>query len=209
MTLPKYAQVAATIRAQIADGILAPGAPAPSGAALARATGYSTLTCRRALRILIKEGTLVPGASPGARPRVPRPESTPGERTLADAARALSASLAARRHAFGLTQPHLAEKTGVSVTTVGHAETGRVWQSRRFWELADKALEADGELLRLHDGYRAATTAGPSTESELPSGAVAAEVPSAAEPPPTPASILIVWTDGATTAVPISRETRL
>ena len=45
----------------------------------------------------------------------------------------------------------------MSVTTVGHAETGRLWQSRRFWELADKAVSADGELLALHDAYRAAS----------------------------------------------------
>lgn len=57
MTLPKYAQVAESIRAQIAEGTLKPGQPAPSGAPLARATGYSTLTCRRALRTLIKDGT--------------------------------------------------------------------------------------------------------------------------------------------------------
>jgi DNA-binding XRE family transcriptional regulator len=72
------------------------------------------------------------------------------------AARALSASLATRRRAAGLTQPQLAELVDMSVTTVGHAETGRVWQSRAFWERADKALNADGELLALHDTYRAA-----------------------------------------------------
>ena len=48
-----------------------------------------------------------------------------------------------------------------SVTTVGHAETGRTWQARYFWENCDKALDAHGELLRLHDAYRAATTADP------------------------------------------------
>jgi hypothetical protein len=32
-----------------------------------------------------------------------------------------------------------------------HAETGRLWQSREFWEKADAALAADGELARLHD----------------------------------------------------------
>ena len=66
-SLPKYARVAANVRAQIAAGILVPGASAPSGAELARATGYSTLTCRKALRGLIKDGVLVPGASPNAR----------------------------------------------------------------------------------------------------------------------------------------------
>ena len=71
MSPPKYKQVAERVRAQIADGMLMPGEPAPSGAALARVTGYSTLTCRKALRILISDGVLVAGASPGARPRVP------------------------------------------------------------------------------------------------------------------------------------------
>jgi DNA-binding FadR family transcriptional regulator len=136
VSVPKYVQVAASIRAQIADGVLMPGEPAPSGAALSRVTGYSVLTCRRALRILINDGVLVPGTSPGARPRVPA--GTPGAQTLASAARALSAALAVRRRDAGLTQPQLAEIIGMSLTTIGHAETGRVWQSRRFWELADK-----------------------------------------------------------------------
>jgi Helix-turn-helix domain len=50
------------------------------------------------------------------------------------------------RRAAGLTQPQLAEVVGVSVTSVGHAETGRLWQSRRFWEHVDKGLSAGGEL---------------------------------------------------------------
>jgi hypothetical protein len=66
----------------------------------------------------------------------------------------LSAALASRRRAAQLTQPQLAELADVSVTTIGHAETGRLWQSRRFWEHADKALNADRELLALHDAYR-------------------------------------------------------
>lgn len=156
MTLLKYEQVAAGIRAQVANGTLAPGLPVPSGMALSRATGYSVLTCRRALRDLIKAGVLVPGASRAARPRVASLTPLPSERDRASAAGALSAALAARRRAAGLTQPQLAEILGMSVTTVGHAETGRLWQSRRFWEQADKWLCADGELLTLHDAYRAA-----------------------------------------------------
>ena len=70
-TVPKYLLVAASVRAQIEDGALLPGELVPSGAALARKTGYSVLTCRRALRVLIVEGVLVSGASSGARPRVP------------------------------------------------------------------------------------------------------------------------------------------
>lgn len=149
---PKYAKVAARIRAQIAGGVLVPGESVPSGAALARTTGYSVVTCRQALRILLRDGVLVPGATPGARLRVPGC----GEEDRDGAARALSASLATRRRAAGLTQPRFADLIDMSVTSVGHAETGRVWQSRAFWERADKVLDADGELLALHDTYRAA-----------------------------------------------------
>jgi GntR family transcriptional regulator len=96
---PKYAQVAAIVRAQVADGTLRPGEAAPSGAHLARLTGFSALTCRKGLGSLIREGVLSPGASPAARPRVSVPEGTPA----GQAARALSCGLAARRHAWGLT----------------------------------------------------------------------------------------------------------
>jgi hypothetical protein len=156
--MPKYARVAEDVRAQIADGTLRPGQPAPSGAALSRVTGYSTLTCRKALRVLIADGALVPGPSRNARPRVAGPPQLPSERDLAAAARALAAGLAGRRRANGLTQPELAGRVGVSVTTVGHAETGRLWQSREFWDRADAVLGADGALLRLHDAYREAGT---------------------------------------------------
>jgi len=158
--MPKYARVAENVRAQIADGTLRPGQPAPSGAALSRITGYSTLTCRKALRVLIADGALIPGPSRNARPRVAGPPQPPADRDLAAAARALAAGLAGRRRANGLTQPELAGRIGVSVTTVGHAETGRLWQSRQFWERADAILGAGGALLRLHDGYRAAAASG-------------------------------------------------
>jgi Helix-turn-helix domain/Bacterial regulatory proteins, gntR family len=120
VTAPKYAQAAAIVRAQVADGTLKPGQPAPSGAHLARLTGFSTLTCRRALRDLLTEGTLVPGPSRNACPRV----AAPGKPGTGDAA-ALSRALAALRRAAGLSQPALAALTGYSTTTVGHAETGR------------------------------------------------------------------------------------
>jgi transcriptional regulator with XRE-family HTH domain len=158
--MPKYARVAEAVRAQIADGTLRPGQPAPSGAALSRLTGFSTLTCRKALRVLIADGALIPGPSRNARPRVAGPPQPPTERDLAAAARALAVGLAGRRRANGLTQPELAGRVGVSVTTVGHAETGRLWQSRRFWERADAVLGTDGALLTLHDAYRAASASG-------------------------------------------------
>jgi hypothetical protein len=206
MTLPKYAQVAASIRAQIVDGALSPGQPAPSGAALARATGFSTLTCRKALRTLIKDRVLVPGTSPNARPRVPGP-ATRHEQTLASAARALSASLARHRRAAGLTQPQLAELADVSVTTIGHAETGRLWQSRDFWERADEAVSAHGELLALHDAYRAAAVpADPATVAEVTETAtsetgISADVPSAVAASGPVTCVTITWADGSVTTV--------
>jgi len=178
----KYRRVVALVRGRVAGGSLRPGQPAPSGAELSRITGYSTLTCRKALRVLIAEGVLTPGPSRNARPRVagaPRPES---ERDLADTTRALSAGLAARRHAAGLTQPDLAALARVSVTTIGHAETGRVWQSRRFWERADTALGADGDLLRLHDAYRAASAS--RGRHQAPPGGAGAAADSGAEAAP-------------------------
>lgn len=207
---PKYMQVAARMRVQIAAGLLMPGEAAPSGAALARATGFATLTCRKALRTLIKEGVLVPGASPGARPRVAVGTPTPGEQTLADAARALSASLASRRRASGLTQSQLAAITGMSVTSIGHAETGRLWQSRRFWELADKGVGAGGELLALHDAYRAAAVLpGPGmvdssrTRIGEPSAEPTADGPSAVTLTSSEAvaCVTITWANGAVTTV--------
>jgi DNA-binding XRE family transcriptional regulator len=211
--LPKYAQVAAAIRRQIADGALMPGESAPSGAELARATGYSQLTCRRALGTLVRDGVLAPGPSQNARPRVPFPAPTPGERNLADAARTLAESLGARRRLAGLTQTQLAKMIDVSVTSIGHAETGRLWQSRRFWDLADKAVGADGDLLALHDAYRAATvSADRATEAESAEPS-AQETIHAAEPndhaAPTVAvtasapvaSVTIMWADGSLTTV--------
>jgi hypothetical protein len=194
--LPKYAQVAASVRAQIEAGSLVPGAPAPSGAALARTTGFSHLTCRRGLQLLIKDGVLVPGPSPNARPRVPA--GTHDEQTATDAERLLSMALAGRRRGAGITQLELAAIVGVSVTTVGHAETGRLWQSRDFWERADKALVAHGLLLRLHDDYRAA-----SLPSVCDSEADSVDCPAAdAHPAPFGVTcVTITWGDGTTTTV--------
>jgi DNA-binding transcriptional regulator YhcF (GntR family) len=203
MSLPKYRQVAASIRAQIADGLLLPGEPAPSGAALSRATGYSTLTCRKALTTLIKDGVLVPGASPTARPRVPSRAPTRAQQTIASAGRALSAALAARRRAAGLTQPQFADIADTSVTSVGHAETGRLWQSRDFWERADKALSAGGKLLALHDAYRAAVPADPAITAEETATETAADTPpTLAVGVSAPVTcVTITWADGEVTTI--------
>jgi hypothetical protein len=189
----KYEQAAAIVRAQITDGTLKPGQPAPSGDALARLTGFSTLTCRKALRTLIRDGILTPGPTPAARPRV----AVPGGPRPPDAARRLSRALAALRHVNGLTQPALAALTGYSVTTIGHAETGRLWQSREFWEKADLALAAGGELTSHYNAYRAETAspASPGQPSTPPPGAEA--VPAALS------RLTLHWSDGTvTTAYP-------
>jgi DNA-binding XRE family transcriptional regulator len=195
------------VREQVAGGLLAPGAPAPSGAALARMTGYSVPTCRRALRVLIAEGVLVQGASGSARPRVPGP----GGQALAEAKRALSRALASHRHTAGLTQPQLAGLLGLSVTAIGHAETGRTWQARPFWEHADKLLNAGGELLRLHDVYRAAQVppGGPVSPEEPAETGNHPPVNVPAEPPATVTvrvpelvtTIAITWAGGEVTTV--------
>jgi transcriptional regulator with XRE-family HTH domain len=219
--LLKYQRVAAAVRGQIADGTLRPGQPAPSGAELSRLTGYSTLTCRRALRELIADGVLSPGPSRNARPRVAGVPQPPAERTLAAASRALSAGLAARRRANGLTQPELAGLVGISVTTIGHAETGRLWQSRQFWVRADAVLRADGSLLRLHDAFRVAGAGAERglRQREQQEQEAAELAPAAGEPAPppgaslpgesgprargqvAPARVTIVWGDGTVTTV--------
>jgi hypothetical protein len=208
----KYRRVVALLRGRVAAGTLRPGQPAPSGAELSRITGYSTLTCRKALRVLMADGVLVPGPSRNARPRVAGARQPQSERDLADATRALSAGLATRRRAVGLTQPQLAALAGVSVTTIGHAETGRVWQSRRFWEHADAALGAGGDLLRLHDSYRAASAS--CGRDQAPAGEPVAE-PTAPDPMAGtaatgtsgapgrggPSYVMIVWDNGTVTTV--------
>jgi hypothetical protein len=193
----KYERVATTIRAQIADGMLLPGQAAPSGDALARGTGFSSLTCRKALKKLIKDGVLVPGPSRSSRPRVPGLPTDSAERTAAEAKRVLSASLAARRRGAGLTQPQLADAIGVSITSVGHAETGRLWQARHFWERADKVLDADGELLELHDACQAAAVRPDVSEAVPKDSPATADVPNAV----TVVCITITWSDGTITTI--------
>jgi GntR family transcriptional regulator len=54
----KYMRLAADLRAEIADGTLPPGRPTPSRVQLAAETGWSPLTCVKALRLLASEGLL-------------------------------------------------------------------------------------------------------------------------------------------------------
>jgi hypothetical protein len=190
VTTPKHAQAAALVRAQITDGTLRPGQAAPSAAQLARLTGFAALTCRRALRDLLADGTLTRGVSPHARPRV----TAPGSPRAGDAADTLSRALAALRRAAGLTQPELAALTGYSVTTIGHAETGRLWQSRAFWEKADIILAAEGELTRRYDAHRAAAIAPAGVPGQPPP-------PPHAPGPPALDRVTLHWSDGTATTV--------
>jgi DNA-binding transcriptional regulator YhcF (GntR family) len=150
-TVRKSDQVAALIRARIADGSLRPGMFAPSGAELVKETGFGVLTCRKGLQLLFREGLLMQMAR-CTRYRVTGAPPADGLE--------LSHALAERRYAAGLTQPDLADEIGMSVTTIGHAETGRLWQSRRFWQSVDLALKADGALLGRYDAWRAGSPPG-------------------------------------------------
>ena len=130
--------------------------------------------------------------------RVAGPLALPGKQALAGAAREVSGGLASRRRAAGLTQAELAAVAGVSVTTIGHAETGRLWQSRKFWERADAALSAGGRLLLLHDAYRVAVGAAKDHGQHPEPG----EPAPAADPEPAgSACVVIVWGDGRVTTV--------
>lgn len=199
MTVLKREAAASVVRGMIKDGTLTPGAPAPSGAALARKTGIGTLTCRKALVTLLADGTLTRGVSATARLRVAQPGRAGAGNAQALRA-ALSNALAARRRAAGLTQPELAGKLEVSVTTVGHAETGRTWQGRSFWLRADLELGAAGDLLRLYDRYKAAECPAPEDAGDAEPEEAA---PAAQAAPVLPASVTITadgvsitWPDG-------------
>jgi transcriptional regulator with XRE-family HTH domain len=77
-----------------------------------------------------------------------------GQEPLADLWEAAAAArkeagslLACLRHAAGLSQVRLAGQLGYSATVVAHAELGRRPVSMEFWELAEEALGAGGNLI--------------------------------------------------------------
>lgn len=195
MGLRKRDAVTRLVRQMIADGTLKPGGAAPSGLALAKTTGLQPSTCRRALRDLVEDGTLTRGMSATARLRVAQPGGA-GRSDKEALRRRLSGTLGALRRAEGMDQLELATQLGVSSTTVGHAENGRLWQSRQFWQRAD-ALLGNG-LLDLYDAYQAAGHAAAPEEAGDP----AAEETAAVLPVLpvsvniTPDGVLVVWPDG-------------
>lgn len=189
--------VAARVRAMIADGRLKPGAAAPTGLALAALTGFSPKTCNTALEMLVQDGVLSRGSRGDTRPRV-APETGAGANFAADpraASRALSARLRERRHARKLTQPELADLLGTSRSSIGHAETGRLWHARDFWQRAD--AELGGDLLQLFDAYLVAESSPPA-----PAGVPPVPVPVAVSPvlavsvAVSPECVTVTWSDG-------------
>jgi DNA-binding GntR family transcriptional regulator len=77
-TTPAIEQVRYTVRGMIAEGTLRPGDKAPTAPELREATGVCEVYCRRALALLVAEGTLAPPESPRARHRVPREQAEGG-----------------------------------------------------------------------------------------------------------------------------------
>jgi DNA-binding transcriptional MocR family regulator len=187
--------VIALVRSQIADGTLKPGAFAPYATALAAQTGYGVNTCASALAALVADGTLTRGPRGDNRPRV-APETGAGGTDPRVAGAALSARLRALRKARKLDQPALAELLGVSRTTIGHAETGRTWQRRDFWEAAE--AELGGDLLALYDAYLIAEASQPAAYVPVPVPADVPPVPPvlAVSVAVSPECVTVTWSDG-------------
>jgi transcriptional regulator with XRE-family HTH domain len=164
----------ALVRGMIADGTLKPGDVAPSGSELGRKADCHPDTAQDALRLLVKDGTLVRGVSKKSRLRVPQPgaELDQEAQKLIEAP---SRALAALRRDRKMTQQDLADVLGVSIKTIERAEHGQRRQRRKFWQRAEAVL--GGDLLRLFD------------TSGLPAVTV------------TPDSVLITWLDGTETLV--------
>jgi DNA-binding transcriptional regulator YhcF (GntR family) len=148
---PVYLQIAALLHGQIADGTLKPGAFTPNAEELRRTTGHGIAACQKAIRELVMRGELVRWPHRNSRPAVP---GTTRDSQPITNAQALSNELCTRRSEAGLTQIELAELTGFSLTAIGHAETGRLWHSRSFWEAVDAVLNAEGKLLRRYTAFK-------------------------------------------------------
>jgi len=68
---PVYRQVAAILRERIAEGTYQPGRRLPSGRDLVQEFGIAQLTARKALKVLVDEGTaeMTPGMGTYVKPR--------------------------------------------------------------------------------------------------------------------------------------------
>lgn len=161
----KCDKAAALLRARIQAGELRPGMLAPSGPELAKDTGFAVMTCQKGLNLLVATGELARVSSTGRC-------QVPGDAPSGDGQ--LSRALAARRRSVGLTQKELADRIGMSVTAVGHAETARLWQSVVFWQKVDSTLNAGGDLVARYRAWREGSAPG---EAEA-----AAESSSSADP---------------------------
>src|SRR2546423_12930022 len=74
---------------------------------------------------------------------------------ITEAKRALGRQLAACRASAGFNQHRLAGEIHFGRSTIANAETGYSTCSRTFWERCDRALQADGALLRGYDDLQA------------------------------------------------------
>ncbi|MER7416477.1 helix-turn-helix transcriptional regulator [Micromonospora peucetia] len=86
--------------------------------------------------------------------RYPAARRFPGRissQRVADVRRDLGRHLAAWRAAAGLTQMQLAKTICYSRSSVANAEIGRDTSIRRFWQDADRAVDAQGALLAAFD----------------------------------------------------------
>jgi tetratricopeptide (TPR) repeat protein/transcriptional regulator with XRE-family HTH domain len=70
---------------------------------------------------------------------------------ITEVKRALGRQLAAYRDAAGFNQHQLAKEIHFGRSTIANAETGYSTCSRTFWDRCDKAVNADGALLRGYD----------------------------------------------------------
>jgi transcriptional regulator with XRE-family HTH domain len=88
------------------------------------------------------------------KPRDPRPIDSPTEITPAHvrvARQDLGRQLAVWRGVAGMRQVDLARRTGYSRSTIAAVETGKQNTLRSFWQRADRALGADGTLMKAFD----------------------------------------------------------
>ena len=187
----KYEQAAAIVRAQITDGTLKPGQPPPRRGR----AGPPTL-----IHAHLPQGPAHPdhGRHPhtGAEPGRPSPRRRP--RRAAPRGRGPPAVPRAGRGA-PRQRPDSARPVRPD-RLLGHHDRARrdrrLWQSRQFWEKADLALAARGELTSLYDACRAETASPaipgqPGTPfpglrpSQPPSAASPSTGPTGPSPPPT------------------------